>query len=354
MTVEVNVKEQTQQDENYVSDIRLKLKELKARKALAEVYLMKSNDKIKCKIIQCKIEDYNAEINKLREFLKEKVWKCGAGDDDDVIATLEGTTLTISGEGKMKDYAGCYGNGKPWLPSSPPWYNKANTIVVQPGITHIGGGSFRNCRGLTSVDISNTVESIGYEAFRGCTALRLIDIPDSIERIEDYVFSGCNSLSRIINRQLIPQNVSKYAVAYKITRMNKDDLCSQREERGYNFKEDIKKYPYSNYAEDYTEYGYYPTCLYVPASVISKYKVTPHWENFKNNIFPIPISKETIRRKAELLEEKTKYQKWLRESDNEDEQEIWKEELEKIEAELEQIKAEEENIATALKEAQSK
>ncbi len=70
-----------------------------------------------------------------------------------------------------------------------------NRVTYQ--VTGIGVGAFRDCRGLTSVSIANSVISIGSTAFSNCTGITSLDIPNSITSIEAAVFSGCRSLTSI-------------------------------------------------------------------------------------------------------------------------------------------------------------
>ena len=100
-------------------------------------------------------------------------------------------TLTISGSGKMNDYAYNY-NSTPWS------YFPIQTAVIVSGVTSIGNGAFQNCSGLTSITIPNSVASIGSYAFSRCSGLTSITIPNSVTSIGDYAFDGCNLQSIIV------------------------------------------------------------------------------------------------------------------------------------------------------------
>ena len=68
-------------------------------------------------------------------------------------------------------------------------------------VTVTGGnilpGAFRNCIGLTSITISESVTSIGSSAFRGCNGLTSITIPDSVTSIGNLAFAYCNGLTAV-------------------------------------------------------------------------------------------------------------------------------------------------------------
>ena len=71
----------------------------------------------------------------------------------------------------------------------------------------IGDSVFKECTGLTSVTIPDSVTSIGKEAFDECTGLKILIIGKSVTSIGDYAFSECSGLTKIYWNA---GNVSKY------------------------------------------------------------------------------------------------------------------------------------------------
>ena len=84
-------------------------------------------------------------------------WEIGYPNAEDVTATLNNGTLTISGEGAMFDYD--YGNF--------PWYEHRNditSVIIENGVTSISKFAFTNIN-LPIVHIPASVEQIGWCVF---------------------------------------------------------------------------------------------------------------------------------------------------------------------------------------------
>ncbi len=108
-----------------------------------------------------------------------------SGTTGDCTWTLDSDgVLTISGNGKMKDYY-------------TPWGKSITEVIIENGVTSIGFSAFRDCTSLTSVTIPDSVTSIGYEVFWGCTSLTSVTIPDSVTEIGCYAFEDCTSLTSV-------------------------------------------------------------------------------------------------------------------------------------------------------------
>lgn len=67
---------------------------------------------------------------------------------------------------------------------------------VEYTVTSIGGG-FRDRTDITSITISNGIETIGDYAFQNCTALSSVSIPSSVKTIGSAAFNGCSSLTQL-------------------------------------------------------------------------------------------------------------------------------------------------------------
>ena len=76
-------------------------------------------------------------------------------------------------------------------------YNgKEEKVVIPNGVTEIRD-AFKECTGVKSIVIPDTVTEIGNGAFYGCANLTEITIPESVTTIGAYAFEGCKSLPGI-------------------------------------------------------------------------------------------------------------------------------------------------------------
>ncbi len=113
------------------------------------------------------------------------------GETGDCTWSLDGTTLTISGNGVMGD--------------GMRWDYGITTVIIEDGVTTIGTAAFQGCEALKSVTIGENVTSIGEQAFVGCIALTELTIPASVKTIGNVAFDGCSSLAsvKILNKSII-------------------------------------------------------------------------------------------------------------------------------------------------------
>lgn len=104
--------------------------------------------------------------------------------------TLDGEgTLRIAGEGAMGEYS------TPWKQSR----DNIKTVVIERGVTAIGGNAFRDCSILTSVTFAgdSQLTIVGNYAFCDCSSLTNITIPESVTTIGNSAFRNCSILTGV-------------------------------------------------------------------------------------------------------------------------------------------------------------
>lgn len=70
-------------------------------------------------------------------------------------------------------------------------------VTIKNGIVSITESAFKECSGIQSVILPESIKHIGKEAFKGCTSLTEIRIPESLESIDKSTFENCTSLTNV-------------------------------------------------------------------------------------------------------------------------------------------------------------
>ena len=78
------------------------------------------------------------------------------------------------------------------------------SVNIPLSVTSLGESCFYGCRGLTSITIPSSVTSLGESCFHGCSRLTSITIPSSVTSLGGACFSGCSGLTSIT----IPSSVT--------------------------------------------------------------------------------------------------------------------------------------------------
>jgi len=259
-----------------------------------------------------------------------KTWNCGDSGDN-VIATLkDAKTLVVSGTGKMASYNP---RSTSQDKSFAPWHNIKDGItkvVIEHGVTNIGGHTFDGFTRLTSVTIPNSVKEIYNHAFYNCSALTSITIPKSVTYIgsgafrstglksvvipdgvhnidavtfenctnltsvkissnvrfiQEWAFLGCTSLTAIE----LPKSVVEIEYFAFIGCTNLMSITVQNPKP----PQEIKGWAFGTTMDPNEKDDVYfsRACLYVPKNSIAAYRIAGGWNRFKNikPIEPAPV-----------------------------------------------------------------
>ena len=133
----------------------------------------------------------------------------------DVKWTIDGEgTLTISGNGQMRDFTLEEYNQSPWHSE----IANIKKVIIENGVASIGEWAFQCCSSLTSISIPDSVTFIGEGAFYRCKSLKNITIPDSVIAMGEWTFKGCDDLTICCSSGSYAE---KFAKAKKINVTNK-------------------------------------------------------------------------------------------------------------------------------------
>ncbi len=161
-------------------------------------------------------EKYNREFISLGEFEKTVV-KSGECGENATFTLYDNGEMVVSGTGAA-DSEGCSISSSYW---------RVKKVIVEDGITKVGGNLLRNLTECTSIKLPDTLTHIGFAAlkdtdaltsivipegvtnigemaFENCTGLTDVTFPDSLKVIDEWAFTNCTSLSEIV----LPESVS--------------------------------------------------------------------------------------------------------------------------------------------------
>lgn len=146
-----------------------------------------------------------------------------------------------------------------------PSYAEAGALhPVSYDVTEIGRYAFRDCSGLTGVDIGPNVKTIGFDAFWNCTSLTKIHIPDNVTTIANWAFEGCTSLERVeIGSGMTSIGGSAFVGCTSVERI----ICAATT-------------PPTVTSSTFPSTLYSQATLSVPKASLNAYKNADYWKNF--------------------------------------------------------------------------
>lgn len=165
--------------------------------------------------------------------------------------------------------------------------------VSLPMCSYIDIGAFGHCSSLTSINLP-MCSYIGSSAFIYCSSLSQVSLP-MCSYIEDYAFDNCTSLSQVslpicsyIGSSAFAYCSSLSQISLPVCKVIKTAAflgCSSLSiiTLGYS---GVCMLDFSN-AFDNTQITSSIGSIYVPASLVDKYKSAPKWSYFSTQIFPI-------------------------------------------------------------------
>ncbi len=129
--------------------------------------------------------------------LQEKVEDISVGAFDPC-TNLEKIIVSPTNKCFESDYKGvlfAWVRGRKWLVCAP--QKLSGTYSIPEGVWGIGKDAFKNCKGLTTILLAQSVTTISEGAFRNCVGLSHIIIPQNVNKIEPGAFEGCSKLCGI-------------------------------------------------------------------------------------------------------------------------------------------------------------
>lgn len=149
------------------------------------------------------------------------------------------------------------------------------TVIISNSVQTIGGRTFYECEKLTNISLPTNITEINYETFSGCKSLSEATIPDGVTNIGTRAFYNCSSLSSII----IPSSVEEIGQeAFYGCRGLTSIIC-----KGNNPPQ-VDSDAFYYFSTDYNNEVFSDAILRVPKGALNAYESTYPWNNFKKII----------------------------------------------------------------------
>lgn len=131
--------------------------------------------------------------------------RSGLGTEDDPYVwgdsctwTLDGTNLTISGNGNMGQFGIVnYNAEKNTAETIAPWGLDVTTVTIDEGITGLGYRGFSGTQ-LSSLVLPSSITKIANGSFQFAHNLESVTIPDGVTYIGRYAFDTCANLTDVV------------------------------------------------------------------------------------------------------------------------------------------------------------
>ena len=155
------------------------------------------------------------------------------------------------------------------------FYNcSALTKIDLPYVTTVGENAFKECSKLTNVNLPNATKISTY-AFQACSLLQSINLPN-VKNIGSYVFKECKKLTSVILPNLTSVQNYGFSSCYSLLELlieQTDSVCALQGSMTFYNSYHIEGTTNSTYNPNGLKDGY----IYVPASLLSQYKVATNW-----------------------------------------------------------------------------
>ena len=136
------------------------------------------------------VSEDSAEVSE--DVFEESSQSSEESQEEGISFEIEGDVLTVTGNGAIPESYFVYAEEKGELLRS-----FIKTVIIEDGVTTVGGFAFRGFGALTYVQLPQSVTSIERYAFENCVSLKSVNIPDGVESVGYDAFGGCRSLKSV-------------------------------------------------------------------------------------------------------------------------------------------------------------
>lgn len=149
------------------------------------------------------------------------------------------------------------------------------SLTLSEGIESIEQDICEGCGQLASLTFPSSLKSIGYAAFWNCYALTEITLPEGFTTLGNDVFRYCSGVKKVV----LPSTLTSIGERAFSEMSGLTYVVSHIAEP---FTINVNAFAYSEWHSDTQAYAYTPSSatLYVPAGTLSKYQALEGWTMF--------------------------------------------------------------------------
>ena len=160
-------------------------------------------------------------------------------------------------------------------------YCSSLTNIDLPYVTTVEEKAFRECSKLTNVNLPNAT-TISTYAFQACSLLQSINLPN-VKNIGGYIFKECKKLTSVIFPNLTSVQNYGFSSCYSLLELlieQTDSVCALQGAMTFYNSYHFEGTKDTTYNPNGLKDGY----IYVPASLLSQYKVATNWTKHASQI----------------------------------------------------------------------
>lgn len=163
-----------------------------------------------------------------------------------------------------------------------------------PNATEVGSYAFQDCTSLTSIDIPNA--QVRHSAFEGCYKLINVNFPKAT--YINQAFVSCNSLETAIFPSAKGISWEAFKYCYSLIKVvigiNNTTVATLNRTPIYYPAFSTCSHILGSVHENFNPDGLKDGYIYVPLSLVAKYRVTTDWSPYASQIMPYVATVEEL------------------------------------------------------------
>lgn len=143
-------------------------------------------------------------------------------------------------------------------------HSTVTSVTISEGVESVENMAFSFCEQMRSLSLPSTLKSIGYDGFEYCSSLTELILPEGLTTVNNYAFNNCTSVYRLV----LPSTLTRVDYGAFMNMTSLISVVSHVLE------------PFEINSNAFTESSKLIAALCVPEGTSDKYKATAGWNVF--------------------------------------------------------------------------